>query len=115
MSVPLNIGIELPGVELLHALGPQIHELAQALDASDAACAVIGAERDDTTSQASPSLTVRGVLLAPHTRRVGLVVAASPQRDHPFNMARRLASLDRFSAGRAGLMALRQHRATALA
>jgi len=114
MSVPLNVGIELPGAELLNALGPQIQELAHFLDASGAAYAVIGGERDEAIPRASPSPTVTGALLARHTRRIGLVAAASPQRDHPFNIARRLASLDHFSAGRAGLLALRRDHATAL-
>lgn len=114
MSVPLNLGIELPGEDLLSALGPQLRDLARSLDASGAAYAIIGGERDGDAPHASASSTVVGALIARHTRRIGIVAAASPQRDHPFNIARRTASLDHFSAGRAGLLALRRDQVTAL-
>ncbi|GGD89358.1 LLM class flavin-dependent oxidoreductase [Caballeronia grimmiae] len=115
MSAPLNIGIELSGSELLNALGPHgAGDLGRALDASGADYAVLGGERDREVPLASPSPTVTGALLASHTVRVGWVVAASPQRDHPFNIARRTASLDHFSAGRAGWLALRRDRAAEL-
>jgi alkanesulfonate monooxygenase SsuD/methylene tetrahydromethanopterin reductase-like flavin-dependent oxidoreductase (luciferase family) len=107
----LNIGIEVPGTELLNALAPkQAVDLARALDASGVSYAVLGGERDHEASAASPSPTIAGALLARHSRRVGLVVAASPQRDHPFNLARRTASLDHISAGRAGVLALSRDR-----
>ncbi|MFE9251264.1 LLM class flavin-dependent oxidoreductase [Streptomyces sp. NPDC007088] len=40
--------------------------------------------------------------VATHTRRIGLVGTASSTYNSPFNLARRLASLDHISAGRAG-------------
>ncbi|MEV0844538.1 NtaA/DmoA family FMN-dependent monooxygenase [Streptomyces sp. NPDC049954] len=40
--------------------------------------------------------------VATHTRRIGLVATASSTYNSPFNLARRLASLDHISAGRAG-------------
>lgn len=40
--------------------------------------------------------------LAAATRRIGLVATASPLTDEPFNLARRLASLDHTSQSRAG-------------
>lgn len=33
-----------------------------------------------------------------------LLLAAAPQRDHPYNLARRVASIDHLSAGRAGVL-----------
>lgn len=114
MPVPLHIGIELPGADLLAALASPAGDAVRALDASGAAYAVIGGERDDEAPRVAPSPTVTAALLARHTRRIGLVAAASPQRDHPYNIARRSASLDHFSEGRAGLLALRHDRATAL-
>ncbi|SES36158.1 Haloacid Dehalogenase Superfamily Class (subfamily) IIA/FMN-dependent oxidoreductase, nitrilotriacetate monooxygenase family [Lentzea xinjiangensis] len=40
--------------------------------------------------------------LATHTRRIGLVATASTSYNSPFNLARRIASLDLLSGGRAG-------------
>ncbi|MBL1120941.1 LLM class flavin-dependent oxidoreductase [Streptomyces sp. 110] len=58
--------------------------------------------------------TIAAIMLAHHTRRVGLVVAAVVQRDHPYNVARRLASIDHASGGRAGLLiGVEDHRAAA--
>ncbi|MGC4933820.1 LLM class flavin-dependent oxidoreductase [Gordonia sp. DT30] len=48
-----------------------------------------------------PSLAA--IVLAAVTSRAGLLVAASPLRDHPYNLARRIAGLDHASRGRAGL------------
>jgi len=46
--------------------------------------------------------SVVATLLARHTERVGVVPAAAPPREHPFNIARRIASLDHGTHGRAG-------------
>jgi len=40
--------------------------------------------------------------MATHTRRIGLIATATTTYDEPFNTARRFASLDRISHGRAG-------------
>ncbi|GAA4385157.1 hypothetical protein GCM10023147_06630 [Tsukamurella soli] len=48
--------------------------------------------------------TVAAITLAHHTVDLGLIVAASPQRDHPYNLARRLATIDHASGGRAGVL-----------
>lgn len=85
--------------------GPGAAEVGRALERSGADAVLLGAERiaDDAPGRGvsldpSPVASV----LAHHTRRIGLVVTAAPQRDHPFNLARRIASLDHLSGGRAG-------------
>jgi alkanesulfonate monooxygenase SsuD/methylene tetrahydromethanopterin reductase-like flavin-dependent oxidoreductase (luciferase family) len=62
-------------------------------------------ETEPSTSVAPAGIdpTIAAITLAHHTHRVGLIVAAAPHRDHPYNLARRLASIDHASAGRAGL------------
>jgi alkanesulfonate monooxygenase SsuD/methylene tetrahydromethanopterin reductase-like flavin-dependent oxidoreductase (luciferase family) len=80
------------------------------IDASGASYAVIGADRAEETGLRSASPTVAGTLLARRTGGLGVVVAASPQRDHPYNTARRAASLDHISAGRGGLLVLSRDR-----
>lgn len=88
--------------------GPGPARLGRALDDSRADAVLIGAERVAGPAEqavlTAPGLdpSVVATLLAHHTRRVGLVVTAAPQRDHPFNLARRVASLDHVSDGRAG-------------
>lgn len=47
--------------------------------------------------------SIAAIILSRFTSRVGLVVAAAPQRDHPYNLARRIATLDHATAGRIGL------------
>ncbi|ONH35448.1 MULTISPECIES: LLM class flavin-dependent oxidoreductase [Protofrankia] len=48
--------------------------------------------------------SVAATVLSHHTRRTGLVVAATVRRDHPYNLARRLTSIDHASGGRIGLL-----------
>lgn len=50
--------------------------------------------------------SIAATVLARHTHSVGLVVAATPLRDHPYNLARRISSLDHVSRGRAGWLVL---------
>ncbi|WP_063064672.1 LLM class flavin-dependent oxidoreductase [Nocardia violaceofusca] len=59
---------------------------------------------DSATVRFDPS--VAAAVLARHTRSVGLVVAAAPLRDHPYNLARRLGSIDHASGGRVGWLVL---------
>ena len=90
--------------------GPGPAAVGRALEGSGADAVVLGAER---LAGAAPLPTsapwgrgldpgVVATVLVEHTRRIGLVVTAAPQRDHPFNLARRIASLDHLSGGRAG-------------
>lgn len=114
MANTLRIGIEIPGADLAGALMAGPGGFAGLLDASGAAYVVVGADRADEAPHTSLSPTVAVASLARHTKAVGLVVAVSPQRDHPYNFARRVASLDHFSGGRTGVLALRRDRALAL-
>ena len=90
--------------------GPGPAAVGRALEGSGADAVVLGAER---LAGAAPLPTsapwgrgldpgVVATVLVEHTRRIGLVETAAPQRDHPFNLARRIASLDHLSGGRAG-------------
>lgn len=46
--------------------------------------------------------SIAATILGRHTTSIGLVVEAAPLRDHPYNLARRLGSLDHLTHGRAG-------------
>ncbi len=82
--------------------------LAGRLEAAGVSYWVIGAERGEatglTTEGLDPSLVA--TVAARHTSRLGLVVAAAAHRDHPYNLARRLVSVDHAAHGRVGWLAL---------
>lgn len=48
--------------------------------------------------------SVAATVFAAATSETPLLVAAAPQRDHPYNLARRVASVDHLSGGRAGVL-----------
>ncbi|MFE5700303.1 LLM class flavin-dependent oxidoreductase [Rhodococcus koreensis] len=79
-------------------------EFGRAVDASDIDFLVLGADRLAPGRPDTPTLdsTVAATILARHTDRAGIVVTAASWREHPFNVARRLASLDHGSRGRVG-------------
>jgi len=64
----------------------------------------VGTRHGDQQHAPGIDPSIAAIALAHRTARVGVVVAASPRRDHPYNVARRLASIDHASAGRAGLL-----------
>ncbi len=82
--------------------------LAGQLETAGVSYWVIGAERgeanDVTAEGLDPSLLA--TVAARHTSRLGLVVAAAAHRDHPYNLARRLVSVDHAAHGRVGWLAL---------
>lgn len=82
--------------------------LAGRLESAGVSYWVIGAERgeanDVTVDGLDPSLLA--TIAARHTSRLGLVVAAAAHRDHPYNLARRLVSVDHAAHGRIGWLAL---------
>lgn len=82
--------------------------LAGRLEAAGVSYWVIGAERgegnDVTAEGVDPSLLA--TIAARHTSHLGLVVAAAAHRDHPYNLARRLVSVDHAAHGRVGWLAL---------
>ncbi|MCW1820532.1 luciferase [Mycolicibacterium conceptionense] len=118
MGVPLTVGVELAGDGLGHVdVGVAgIAGLAGALEAAGVSYWVIGAERgernDITREGLEPSLLA--TIAARHTSRLGLVVAAAAHRDHPYNLARRLVSVDHAAHGRVGWLALDFDHRTAL-
>lgn len=121
VSPPVLVAVTRSTVgELLSPHGAtELPRLAERLDAV-ADALILGvdlvhepdASADPDTVGVDP--TIAAVTLAHHTNRVGLVIAAVAQRDHPYNLARRLASIDHASGGRAGLLiGVEDHRAVA--
>ncbi|MFF0816038.1 LLM class flavin-dependent oxidoreductase [Rhodococcus sp. NPDC003318] len=79
-------------------------EFGRGVDAAGIDFLLIGRDRlvAEGSDESTLDPTVAATVLARHTRRTGLVVTAAPGRDHPYNVARRLASLDHGSRGRVG-------------
>lgn len=96
------------GLGVLDAGVAGIAGLSGRLEAAGVSYWVIGAGRgegnDVTVEGLDPSLLA--TIAARHTSRLGLVVAAAAHRDHPYNLARRLVSVDHAAHGRVGWLAL---------
>lgn len=112
----LTLGIEVAGDGI--GTGPRAHgiaALARRLEAAGVHYWVVGADRGEQTGVA-PSLdpSLVATVAARHTAELGLVVAASTHRDHPYNLARRLLSVDHAARGRVGWFALDADRRIAL-
>jgi hypothetical protein len=92
--------------------GPHLIELAgepgllARWDALPAAFTVLGIDRIDGSGPAPLTLdsSAVGASLAARTTRARFLIVASPQRDHPYNLARRVASLGHLSRGRSGVL-----------
>ncbi|MFE0018563.1 hypothetical protein ACFWXH_27225 [Mesorhizobium sp. NPDC059054] len=92
--------------------GPHLVELSasRALlsrwDALPVAFSVLGIDRVDGSTPAPVTLasSAVGATLAGATKYGRFFIAAAPQRDHPYNIARRVASLAHLSHGRSGLL-----------
>lgn len=92
--------------------GPHLLELTQnrALmarwDTLPVAFTVLGIDRVDGSLAAPLTLasSAVGATLAGATRHGRFLITATPQRDHPYNIARRVASLAHLSKGRSGLL-----------
>lgn len=111
--MPFVLGLEIPDELLARTAGTGFAGLPELLDAAGAGYVLLGADRTRSTG-ASLNPVLAGTIFARRTVGLGIVAAAAPQRDHPFNIARRIASLDHISGGRAGWLAARTDRATAL-
>ncbi|TCJ95624.1 LLM class flavin-dependent oxidoreductase [Nocardia alba] len=109
----LVVGVEISDSQLARTVGTGFDHVPELLDAAGIGYVALGADRATGTAE-SLSPAIVGTLFARHSHRLGIVAAASPQRDHPYNIARRLASLDHIAHGRAGWLALREDRATTL-
>ncbi|MDV3124972.1 LLM class flavin-dependent oxidoreductase [Mycobacterium sp. 21AC1] len=126
MVVSLSVGVEvigdgiadLPGGSVGAAAPPArvVADLARRLESAGVSYWVIGAERgedpDITTVSIDPSLIA--ATAARHSTTLGLVVAAAGHRDHPYNLARRLVSVDHAAHGRVGWLALDSDQGIAL-
>lgn len=115
MAVALSVGIELAGDgigERSPASG--IAGLAHRLESGGVHYWVIGADRAEPPAAPSLDASVIATVAARHSSHLGLVVAAAPHRDHPYNLARRLVSVDHAARGRVGWFALDADRRIAL-
>lgn len=92
--------------------GPHLVELTTSRaflsrwDALPVKFSVLGIDRVDGSLPAPVTLagSAVGATLASATKHGRFLIAASPQRDHPYNIARRVASLAHLSGGRSGLL-----------
>ncbi|AOF94165.1 LLM class flavin-dependent oxidoreductase [Sinorhizobium sp. RAC02] len=92
--------------------GPHLVELTTSpsllsrWDALPLAFSVLGIDRIDGSAPAPVTLasSAAGATLAGSTKHGRFLIAAAPQRDHPYNIARRVASLSHLSGGRSGLL-----------
>ncbi|KWX22898.1 luciferase [Mycolicibacterium wolinskyi] len=112
MAVSLSVGVEVTGDGLDDPGGDTttrgIAALARRLESAGVSYWVIGAQRGEAPDAASVSLdpSVIATVAARHSTTLGLVVAAAGHRDHPYNLARRLVSVDHAAQGRVGWLAL---------
>lgn len=98
------LGVGLAGRHLVALTGDP--RAAARLEGAGAAFAVAGIERIDGSAPEEATLepTIAAALLAARAPGLAVLAAAAPHRDHPYNLARRVASLDHLSAGRSGLI-----------
>jgi hypothetical protein len=98
------VALGLAGPHLVELTGSS--ELLARWDALPAAFTVLGIDRVDGSPPAAVTLdsSAVGAILAARTTSGRFLVVASPQRDHPYNLARRAASLGHLSRGRSGLL-----------
>lgn len=102
------IGIDLDSKVIAELFGPDSplypDALARLLDDSGVDFVVFGGDTVDSESSAPTRFdaSIAATIVAALSHRVGLVVAADPRLHHPYNLARRLASLDHASRGRVG-------------
>ncbi len=76
------------------------------LDELPLAYTVVGTERLVPSVERGRTLesSVAGALLASRTRHARFLIATTAEHDHPYNLARRVASLGHLSRGRSGLL-----------
>src|SRR5256885_11407033 len=76
------------------------------LDAAPVVFALAGVDRIDGTGRLRTTTldsSATAAVLTARTSYAAFLVAAAPQRDHPYNLARRIDSLDLLSGERSGL------------
>lgn len=110
MGSTFSVGVEVIGDGLADDGGKAaaVGRLAARLEDAGVSYWVIGAGRGEVNEVASVSLepSLLATIAARHSTRLGLVIAAAPHRDHPYNLARRLVSADHAARGRVGWLAL---------
>ncbi|KAA0115957.1 LLM class flavin-dependent oxidoreductase [Mycolicibacterium sp. P9-22] len=114
MAVALSVGVEVVGDGVAdrkvgaEAPARGIAGLARRLESAGVGYWVIGAERGESTHAGTVTLdpSLIATIAARHSTRLGLVVSAAGHRDHPYNLARRLISVDHAAQGRVGWLAL---------
>ncbi|MBB2914567.1 alkanesulfonate monooxygenase SsuD/methylene tetrahydromethanopterin reductase-like flavin-dependent oxidoreductase (luciferase family) [Streptosporangium becharense] len=102
---PKLLGLGLSGDHLVALTGDP--ELTSRLNDAGAAFVAAGVERIDGSvpgDGVTLEPTVATTFLAPRAPDVAFLAAAAPHRDHPYNLARRIASGDHLSRGRSGLI-----------
>jgi len=114
MADALSVGVEVVGDGVtdrrIGAVAPArgIAALARRLESAGVGYWVIGAERGESTHAGTVTLdpSLVATIAARHSAALGLVVSAAGHRDHPYNLARRLISVDHAAHGRVGWLAL---------
>jgi len=99
------LAVALSGPHLVALL--EDAELTARLDAAPLAFAIAGIDRvdgDATPDGPTVESTIAAATLSARARRLGWLAAAAVHRDHPYNLARRVASLDHVAEGRAGVL-----------
>jgi alkanesulfonate monooxygenase SsuD/methylene tetrahydromethanopterin reductase-like flavin-dependent oxidoreductase (luciferase family) len=99
------LAVALGGADALDVIATP--ELVERLERLGAAFAIIGADRwhgaeDECQSTIDPS--VAAAYLGAESSTLPLVITASTHHDHPWNIARRTASLDHLSTGTSGVV-----------
>lgn len=93
-SLPVPVGVRLRPAAT--ATTRDAARAIEVLDDTATGFVVLG------TSSSGLEASALANFVAHRTSGIGLVVEAAAQRDHPYNIARRTASLDHLSGGRAG-------------
>ncbi|MDT5154837.1 MAG: hypothetical protein QOI01_6570 [Mycobacterium sp.] len=113
MAVSLSVGVEvvgdgLGGGDAANRPARGIAGLARRLESAGVAYWVIGAERGEAVGRSTNCLdpSLFATIAARHSTHLGIVVAGAGHRDHPYNLARRLVSVDHAAHGRVGWLAL---------
>ncbi|GAA2576803.1 hypothetical protein GCM10010399_03120 [Dactylosporangium fulvum] len=98
------LAIGLAGPHLVELTGSA--DLLARWDGLPLAFTVLGIDRIDGRGPVPSTLdsSAVGASLAGRTTRARFLIVASPQRDHPYNLARRVASLGHLSRGRSGVL-----------
>lgn len=98
------LALALAGPHLVELTGSR--DLLARWDALPLAFTVLGIDRIDGSEPAAVTLasSAAGATLAGATENGRFLIVAAPQRDHPYNLARRVASLAHLSGGRSGLL-----------